>query len=119
MNLVDEKYISLLKVGKEACKVTRFIKNGAGGYSQVYAKFICDYCCQGGLSQPGRSMEQNMVERFTSLLCCSDKNLKVIDYLLLPFKITKSKRPELFFKFFIRGRNFFIPDIQVLLHGAK
>ena len=43
-------------------------------------------------------MQQNMIKRFASLFCSCDKNNQVFNYLVLPFKITKGKWSQLFFR---------------------
>ena len=67
MNLVDEEHIVSLHGGEDCSDVAGPLNRGPAGRSQVDSQFPGHNPGQRGLAQPGRSVEQQVVQRFVPL----------------------------------------------------
>ena len=77
MNLVDEKYITILEIGQECREIARLCNDRAGGRTEVDTKFARHDLGERCLAEPRRSDEKHVIERLAPLLCRLDENLQV------------------------------------------
>ena len=68
MDLVDEQDLARFHVGQEGHQVSLLDDGRAGRDAHVGPHFVRDHVGEGGFSQAGRSVEQDVLERFAALL---------------------------------------------------
>ncbi len=77
MNFVNEQYIVFFEVGEEPGEITRFVQNRSWSYAKTNAQFLWHDVRQGGFTQAGRSMQQDVVKGLTALLGRSNEDLQI------------------------------------------
>src|SRR5690554_835804 len=119
MDFIDKKNVSLVKIGQKPSKISRFVQNRPGGYTNVYIQLICQNVCKGSFPQSRWSVEQRMIQCFTAQIGRFYKNPKIVQRLVLPGKILKTEGAERFFHIkFLRGK-VFTGRIQMFVHVTK
>ncbi|MNE37046.1 hypothetical protein D3C80_1308840 [compost metagenome] len=87
MNLVDKQHISSTQVGQKSGKISRFIQNRAARHFKSNIQFICYDIGKRRLTEPRRTVKQNVIQRLIALNRCLDKDLQIFNNLWLPGKI--------------------------------
>ena len=77
VDLVDEQDVVGLELGQDRHHVAGTLDGRTRRRLDTHAHFCGHDVGEGGLAQPGRAMEQNVVERLAPLLCGLDGDLKV------------------------------------------
>ncbi len=78
MDLVDEQDVLGLQVGQQRRQITGAFDGRPGGHAQVDAHLVRQDVRQGRLSQPGRPVEQDVVERLAASMGGLDQDLQVL-----------------------------------------
>src|SRR5690606_3656033 len=102
MDFINEQYVVRLQVCQQSSEVAGFIEDRPGRDLDVRLKFVGDNMRQGSLAESRRSVQQHMIERFTSLLRRRNEYFDVVNYLLLTCKIIERQRTQSFFNFLLR-----------------
>ena len=64
MDLVDEEHLVLLEVGEHRRQVARLLDHRPGGRAHRHAQLVADHVGQRRLAESGRSVEEDVIERF-------------------------------------------------------
>jgi hypothetical protein len=94
MYLINEEGILVMQVGQYGRQVSGTFNGRPGSDPDVHPHFDGNYVGEGGLSQPGRSVKQHVVECLTSAFRRRDGNTQVLFGLFLPDELIKMARPE-------------------------
>ena len=94
MNFVDEEHVVGLEVREDGREVARALENRSRGLAQMHAHFVGDDVCERGLSEPGRSEEEQMVERFAALARRTDEDVELFAHGLLAHVLGKMRRAQ-------------------------
>jgi hypothetical protein len=123
VNFVDKEDIAGIEVGQKAGQITWFFKHGAGGHAQGGFEFLGDDVRQGGFTEAGRAVQQNVVEGVAALFGGLDEDLKVIHDFLLTTEFVQQLGAQGFFKQFVFPggfvREFFADGKAILIAGSK
>ena len=101
MDLVNEKHVSRLQGSEQAGKVSGLVQHRARRHFHVHSHFICYDMGQGGFSQSGRAVEQDMVQRLGAHLCGFYIDAKIGNDFLLTGEVLQSLRTDYSLKFTI------------------
>jgi hypothetical protein len=94
VDFIDEEDIVALEVGQDSGQVAGALDGGTGGGLDIDAYLRGDDMGQAGLTQAGRPVEQDVVDRLTAALGGGDGNLEVFLGLVLADEIGQGTRPE-------------------------
>ena len=94
MYLVNEQHVVRFERGEQSGQVAGLVEHGARGDLEAHAQFVGNDVAQRGLAQPGRAVEQGVVERFAAQACRLDKHLKVVHHLVLSAEVAELKGAE-------------------------
>ena len=94
MDLVDEEDGVLLEIGKHASEISRPLDHRSRRCPNCYAHLVADDVRQRGLAEPGRTVEQHMIERFTATACSGNRDLQVIAQTILPNVLVERTRTQ-------------------------
>ena len=83
MDLVNEKHVALVEVGEKRGKISLFFNGRARCHSKVDSHLCGDDARQGGFTQAGRAVEQDMIQRVTAHSGGLDIYLQVLFRLVL------------------------------------
>ena len=117
MNLVDKKHIVGLQRGEQTCQITRLVKYRTRSSLDTHPQLVSDDIREGRFSQAWRTIEKHMVERLTTFLGGSNKDLQVLHHLLLAGKTVEPRRTQSALYIFLLRRN--TAAVQFTIHGAK
>ena len=67
MDLIDEQHVTGLQVGQDAHQVAAALQRRPGGCDDIRAHLVSDHVRQRRLAQPGRPVQQDVVERLAAL----------------------------------------------------
>ena len=84
VDFVDEENVVFLKRGENAGQVAGFVEHGAGCHLETDAEFVGDDGGEGGFSQAGRAVEQEMVKGLVAQPGCGHEYLEILHNLVLP-----------------------------------
>ncbi len=94
MHLIDEQDVLLLEVGEDRGQVPRPLDGGARGHPDGDRHLMGDDVGQGGLAQPRRPIQQEMVQRLLPLEGGGDADAQVVLELLLADELLQPTRPQ-------------------------
>ena len=94
VNLIDEEDIVGFQIGQYRGQVTGAFDGRAGGRPDVGAHLRGDDMSQAGLAEPGRSVEQDMIQGFLAALGRGDSYLEVFLGLFLSRKLGQVPGPQ-------------------------
>ena len=77
MYLVDKQHVAGVQIRQQRGKVAGLFDCWAGGDANVHSKLVCNNCSQRCFTQPGRPVQQNVVERFLAQPCSLNENRKI------------------------------------------
>ena len=80
MDLVDEEDVAGFERGQEAGEVAGFLDGRAARTLEVGAPFVGDDVGEGGLAEPRRTAEQDVVERLVARPGGLDEELQLLFY---------------------------------------
>src|SRR6266446_4124441 len=78
MNLVDEKHIAEFEVCQNRSQITLHLDQRAGGRTESCPHFVGNNGSECRLTQPGRTVQKNVVERLTALARGLDGYVEVV-----------------------------------------
>ena len=108
MDLIHKKNISLLQVIEDRRHLTRLLNSRTAGHLQMCPHLIGNNACQRGLTKSGRSIEQHVIQCFSSGFCRLNINLQIIfcffltDILVQTLWSKTSFNPDILFRLFCR-----------------
>src|SRR6185369_16892497 len=98
MNFVDEKNLSVAKVGQDRRQFTLDLQCRTRCLLEGNAQFVRDDVCKSRLTQARRSVKQNVVQRFSARAGSLNGDGQVLFDLGLSDNLRESLRPQLQFK---------------------
>src|SRR2546428_2875463 len=104
MDFIDEQYVTGLQVGQDAHQVAAALQRRPGGRDDVRAHLVSDHVRQRRLAQPGRPVQQDVVERLAALLGGLDADPQAFHDLGLADAFVQRLRAEAAYKLFICRR---------------
>gem|GEM_PF-4568043 len=94
MDFVNEKHRVRLQVGEDADEVTRSLDGRAAGDVQRRPHLVRHDVREGGLPEPRRAVEQNVVQRFFPLAGGIDEDLQVAAEIFLAKEFAEAARTQ-------------------------
>ena len=82
--LIDKQNAALGKVGKVRQQILGCFQTGAIGHLDDRFHFRWNDGCEGSLSKPGRAVEQDVPQRFTTLASRLNRNFESFNHITLP-----------------------------------
>ncbi len=67
MDFIDKQHIAFLKIGQHGGQITGAFDHRPGGGADIHAHFVCYDIGQRGFAQPGRAIEEDVIQRFLAL----------------------------------------------------
>ena len=106
MNLVDKQDVAKFKIRQYRREIAFQLDQWTRSRPKLRAHFIGDHRSQCSLAEAWRTIEQNMVERFTALSSSLDGNIEIIFNALLSDILAKHARAKRQFerRFFFHHR---------------
>src|SRR5207302_821800 len=98
MDLVDEQHLTRGELAQHRYKIGGALNYRARCRMEVDAHFAGDDLCERRLAEPGRTEEQDMVERLATTLRRFDKDAQIVAQLLLADKFVEGSRPDRTFR---------------------
>ena len=89
VDLVNEEHVTGVEVGQKSRQISLLLDGGTRGHPQIHPHLGGDDPRQGGLTQAGRAVKENVVKRITALFCGFDIHLKVFLYFFLTYVFVK------------------------------
>src|SRR5262249_17110117 len=83
MNFVEEENLALLERRENRGEIAFGFEKRAGAGLDGNFKFVGDDLCERGLAEAGRTVEEHVIERFTSVLCRLESDRDVFLHALL------------------------------------
>ena len=96
MDFIDKQYIALFERSEQSGQVSGFFEHRATCHADLPSQLMCNDVREGGFSQTGRAMQEDMVERFVTRTGCLDKYFQIFDDLILPGKFADLLRAQYF-----------------------
>ena len=78
VDLVDEQHLVRLQVGQHAGQVAGLLDHRAGGGADRHAHLVADDVGERRLAEPGRAVEQHVIERLAAAARGRDRHLQVV-----------------------------------------
>ena len=94
VHLVDEQDVALLQVGQDRRQVPRPLDRRPGGDADGDRHLMGDDVSESGLAQPGRPVQEDVVQRLAALLGGGDADAQVVLDLLLADELLQQARPQ-------------------------
>ena len=94
VDLVDEEHFAVDQVGQDRGQVARLLQHRAGGGPDRRAELVGDHVGERGLAEPGRTVEQHVIERFATLAGRGNRHLQVLAHAVLPDVLVERARPQ-------------------------
>ena len=95
VNLVDEKHLLVAEIGQDGSEVALDLQSRPGSLLKGHSQFVGDDGGESGLAQPGRTVEQNMIQRFAAGSSRLDGDCQVFFDLGLTDEFRQALRPQL------------------------
>ena len=103
MDFINEKYVLTVEVGQDGSQVAGALNCRSGGNPDVNPHLHGNDVSQGGLTQSGWAVEEDVVESLAPAFGGGDSYVQVALYLVLPDKIAKSAGSQTGFKWYVLG----------------
>ena len=84
MNLVYKEDVVLRQIGEQRGQIAGLLNGGAGGDADIDPHLVGNDAAEGGFTQAGRAVKQNVVQGLAPHFGGLDKDLQVALGLLLP-----------------------------------
>ena len=94
VDLVDEEHLPLLQVGEHRRKVAWLLDDGAGGGAHRHAELVPDDVGERRLAEPGRAVQQHVIERLAALTGRGDRDLQVLADAILADVVVQRARTK-------------------------
>ena len=94
VNLVDKQDVAFAQVGEQASEVSGLIDHGAGGDADLFAHLMPQDQGEGGLTEPRRAAEQNVVEWVATIAGCADHDFEALNGFVLPSEVVERQGAE-------------------------
>src|SRR6185437_2763466 len=94
MDFVNEEHVAGAHVRERANEIARLLERRARGGVNVHAHLACDELGERGLAEPGRAVEQRVIERLTARECGIDVNAEAFLELLLADEFSQPLRAQ-------------------------
>ena len=94
VDFVDEQYVALLQVGKQAREVGRLFDYGAGSHADLRAHLVCENKRERRLAEPGRAVEEYVAERVPPAAGSAHHDFQALDRLGLPRERVEPRRAQ-------------------------
>jgi hypothetical protein len=94
VNLVDEQHFVRLQIGEHPGQVARLLDDRPGGRLDGHAHLGADHVGQRGLAEPGRSVEQHVIEGLAPASRRRNRYLQVVADAVLPDVLGERPRPQ-------------------------
>ena len=101
MNLVDKEHVSLAEIRKQPGQISRFVEHRPRSDFHGHSQLIGNDIGEGGLPQPRRTVQQDVIQRFVPHNSGFNKDRQVFDDLFLSAKSFELLRPDLFVELFV------------------
>ena len=94
VDFIDEQHVIRLEVGQQSREVTGLVKDGSGSGSDGNAQFVGDDVGQSRLAQPGRSVQQRVIQGLAAIRSRLDKNPEVFERRALSREVIETRGPQ-------------------------
>ena len=94
VDLVDEQDVARLEIGQDRRQIARLGQDGARGGAEADAQLARDDLGQGGLAQPRRAEQQDVVQRLGPAPRGVDEDLQIALGLLLTDELGQGLGPQ-------------------------
>ncbi len=94
MDLIDEQHLARGELAEHRDKIGGALNYRACGGMEVDAHFAGDDLCERRLAEPGRTEEQDMVERLAAGLRRFDEDAQIVAQLMLADEFIEGGRPD-------------------------
>ena len=94
MHLVNEEDVAATQIGENRCQVSGPLDGGTGGDLEAHVHLTGADVSQGCLSQPGRAVEQDMVQRLAAPPGGLDQDAQVVLDAILPLEFGQRLRTQ-------------------------
>ena len=98
MDLIDKQHIALVQVGKQTRQIARLVEHRARCHFKLRTHLIGDDTRQRGLTQTRRAVQQHVIERLSAHQRCANKDMEILDNLLLTREIGQLLRSDTILK---------------------
>ena len=89
VDLVDEQHVAVVEVGQNRGKIARALDRGAARELDLRAHRVCDDVRERRLTQPGRAIEKDVIERLAARFCRLHVDGKILFDFVLPDVLCK------------------------------
>ena len=94
MHLIDKQHIALFKISEKRGEVAGLGNHGPRRGAEIHAKLAGHDLSQGSLAEPGRTDEENMIERLAPRARRLDEHAEIPARLLLTDEFRKPLRAQ-------------------------
>ena len=94
VDLVDEQHFALAEIGEDRREVARLLEHRARGRADRHAELVGDDVGERRLAEPGRAVEQHVIERLAALPRRGDRDLQVLADAVLADVLVERARPQ-------------------------
>ena len=94
MNLVDEEHLAGLEVRQDGGKIARLLEHRTRGGTNGRLQLVPDHIGKRRLPEPRRTVEQDVIERFTALQCCGNRHVQVLAHAVLADVLVERARAQ-------------------------
>ena len=95
VDFINEKHLAVAEIGEDRGQVALDLQRGAGGLLEGGAEFVGDDVGERSLAEPGRAVEQHVVERLAARLGGLDGYVKILFDFGLADEFLQALRPKL------------------------
>ena len=94
MDLVDEEHLALLQIRQHRREIAGFLDHRSGRRTNRHAELVGDDAGERGLAEPGRPVQQHVIERLAALLGGLDRHVQVFADAFLADVVVERPRPK-------------------------
>ena len=94
VHFVDEEHLARLQVAEHRREIAGLLDHRPGRRPHRDAQLVGDDVRQRRLAEPGRAVEQHVVERFAALLRGGDRDVQILAQPVLPDVLVERPRPQ-------------------------
>ena len=94
VHFVDEENVTRLEVGHHRREIAGALDHRARGRPDRHAQLVRDHIREGRLAEAGRTVEQDVIERFAPLPRGGDRHLEVLADTVLPDVLVERPRAQ-------------------------
>ena len=115
VHFVDEQHVTRLEVGHHRREIAGLLDDRAGGRADLHAQLVGDHVRERRLAEPGRTVQQHVIERFAALPRRRDRHLQVLADAVLPDVVVERPRAQarLVLDVFVHARG----GDEAIVHG--